>query len=166
MTLYSAQQLQEGATENMGMVGMVTQTLVNVGRRDPGGIVTTYPTASVTGPPVCQATHYGGTLPAPMGAVATEMSKITLETQRKNAREIFKFLNTQVSDLRDINGEYTLFTELLVATGTHQVKIFYRMGIITARIVQTSPIANKLLTLYGEGGSAIVLSQTYNYGIW
>ena len=44
--------------------------------------------------------------------------------------------------------------------GTHQVKVVYKMGIITARIGQTSPIANKILTLYGEGGPNIGPSKT------
>ena len=54
----------------------------------------------------------------------------------------------------------TLFTALLPVPGTHQVKVVYKMGIITARIGQTSPIANKILTLYGEGGPNIVPSKT------
>ena len=40
------------------------------------------------------------------------------------------------------------------------MKVVYKMGIITARIGQTSPIANKILTLYGEGGPNIGPSKT------
>ena len=38
---------------------------------------------------------------------------------------MFKLLNTQGSDLWDLNEEDTLFTALLSAPGTHQVKIVY-----------------------------------------
>ena len=41
----------------------------------------------------------GGGLPEPIGTVTTAIRKITPETQRKNAKDIFNFLNTQVSDL-------------------------------------------------------------------
>ena len=40
------------------------------------------------------------------------------------------------------------------------MKVVYIMGPGTARIGQTSPIADKLLTLYGEGGPDIGPSQT------
>ena len=95
-----------------------------------------------------------------MGAVATAMSKITPEKETKNARDIFKFLNTQGSDLRDLNGNNTLFTALIAAPGTHQVKVVYIMRLRTERIGPKIPIADKLLMLYGEGGPAIGPSQT------
>ena len=62
--------------------------------------------------------------------------------------------------LLDLNGEDTLFTALLSAPGTHQLKVVYRMGLGTVRIGQAPPIANKLLMLYEEGGPAIGPSQT------
>ena len=158
-TLDGMQQLQAGATENMGTVGMVTQTQENIRRSDQGETTTTSPTSAGTGLSY-QATHYGGTLPEPRVMVATSMSKITPETQRKIMREIFNLLNTQGSDLRDLNGEDTLFTALFVASGAQQVKVVYGMRVGTARIGQTLPIANKLLTLYGEGGPTIGPSQT------
>ena len=70
-----------------------------------------------------------------MGAVATAMNKISPKTKRKNARDIFNLLNTKDSDLRDINGEDTIFTELISAPGTQQDKLVYGMGTGTARIV-------------------------------
>ena len=51
--------------------------------------------------------------------------------------------------MRDLNGADTLFTALLSAQGTHQVKLVYGMGIGAERIGQKFPISNKLLTLYG-----------------
>ena len=86
----------------MGTVGTVTQNPKNTIRRDKGETTTTAPKASGTGtstipqniPTLYQATHYELTLPEPMRTVATSMSKITPETQRKNAGEIFNLLNT------------------------------------------------------------------------
>ena len=95
-----------------------------------------------------------------MGTAATEMSKIKPETKRKNTRDIFKFLNTQGSEIRYLNGEDTLLTALLAVPGTHQIKVVYGMCLRTARIFQTSNIANKALTLYGEGYTAICPSRT------
>ena len=116
MNLDGTQQLQAGASENTGAVGTVTQTPENIRRIDPGATTTTTPTAAGTGPPVYQATRYGGTQTAPMRTFATEMIKITPETKRKNAREIFKFLNKQGSELWDLHGDYTLFIALITAT--------------------------------------------------
>ena len=96
------------------------------------------------------------------------MRKISLETQRENAIDILNFLNTQGSDLQYLNGEDTLFTALFSAPVTQQMKLLYVMGIRTEWIGQTSPIVNKLITLYGEGGTTIgtfqilVLDATIN----
>ena len=59
-----------------------------------------------------------------------------------------------------MNEEYTIFIALSFAPGTHQVKVFYGMGIGTKTIGQTSPITNKLFTMYVGGGPVIVTSQT------
>ena len=48
---------------------------------------------------------------------------------------------------------------LLSALGSHHVKVVYGMGLGTAGIGQTPLIADKILTLYGEGGPAIGPSQ-------
>ena len=50
--------------------------------------------------------------------------------------------------------------ELLSTLGTPQVKVIFGMGLVTSQIGKKSPIAVKLLTLYGEGGPSIGLSQT------
>ena len=59
-----------------------------------------------------------------------------------------------------MNGEDTLFTALLSAAGTQQVKVVYVMGLGTTRIGRTFPIAKKLLMICGEGGPAIGPSHT------
>ena len=111
-------------------------------------------------PPVYIVTHYGGNLPSPMGTVATTIIKIAPETQCKNAIDIFNFLNIQGSNLRGLNREDTLFTALILAPVTQQVKLVCVMGLGTASICQTSSIANKLCTRYGDVGPAISPSQT------
>ena len=102
------------------------------------------------------ATHYAGTLPEPGKTLAQAMDDFSPVEQRKNAEEIYNFLTTQGNDLRDLSEEYTLFTALLSAPSTHQVKVVYGMGVVTARIGKTSPIAGKILMIYGEGGPHIV----------
>ena len=66
-----------------------------------------------------------------MGTFTKLKRKITLETQRKSKIDIFKFLNTQGSDLRVLNGEDTIFTAILAAPENQQVKVFYGMRIGT-----------------------------------
>ena len=110
--------------------------------------------------PDYQETQYGEALPAPMGTVTTEMSKISLETQRKNETGIFNLLNTQASDLQYLNGEETLFTSLLSSPVTQQVKLVYGMGPVTVTIGQTLIIANKILTIYRDGVPDIRPSHT------
>ena len=142
MTLDVTQQLQAEATENMGTREAVTQTPTNTRKTYQGEIAITSPTYAVTVtatiaqhlPPVYQATHNYGTLSSPMCMVVTAMRKIALETQIKNAREIFNFLNTQGSDLQYLNREDTLFAALLSSPGTQQVKVVYGTGLVTAGV--------------------------------
>ena len=47
------------------------------------------------------------------------MDAILPEYQRENAQDIYNLLATQGNDLREINGEDTLFTVLLSAPVTH-----------------------------------------------
>ena len=97
-------------------------------------------------------TYFGGNLPAPREGVATLFSNATLPDQRTAAASFFAFLQDPTTDLRDLNADTSQFTALIAVPGTHKVKLLYGMGIGTAAIGQTSPIANKVLTLYGEGG--------------
>ena len=75
--------------------------------------------------------HFPGTLPAPEGTVSQDMDAMSPAYQRKNAQDIYNFLEMQGNDLLDLNGEDTLFTTLLSAPGTHQVKVVYRMVSVT-----------------------------------
>ena len=111
-------------------------------------------------PPAYLRTHYRGTPKVPKGALETAIEKDIISNKTENSREIFNFLNTQGSDLLDLNWEYTLFTALIFVPRTQQVKVVYGMGLETSSISQKYPIVNKVLTLYGEGGPGIGPSQT------
>ena len=65
------------------------------------------------------------------------------------------------NDLRDLHREdSTAFTALVVAVpDSHKVKVIYGLGIGMAGIGQISPIAGKLLALFGEGGGILGLAQ-------
>jgi len=63
-------------------------------------------------------------------------------------------------DLRDLNGDVAQFTALVSVPDTNMVKVIYGLGIGTAAIGQVSPLANRLLALFGEGGMALGPAQT------
>lgn len=113
------------------------------------------------------ATFHTGQLPAARGAVATAMAaQGPPATQRANADALYQFLLDPQNDLRDLNGDDTLFTALIAIPASCKVKVIYGMGFGTAGIGQASPIQGKLLALYSEGGGilgpaqAIVLDRT------
>ena len=64
------------------------------------------------------------------------------------------------SDLRDLNGDVAQFTALICVPETNLVKVIYGLGIGTAAIGQVSPLANRLLALFGEGGVTLGPAQT------
>ena len=104
-------------------------------------------------PPAYAPTHFQGQLPAPVGEVATAIATATLPTQRQLASDFHDFLRDPTSDLRELNGDDRCFTCLLCLPGTHQLRLLYGFGFGTAGIGQVSPLANKLLALFGEGGA-------------
>ena len=129
----------------------MTQTPKNTCITCQGTTVTSAPTASGAEtaiiatqiPPVYIATHYGGTLTSPMGTVETAISKIAPAAQQKNKIDFFNFINTQGSDIQDLNGDYTLLLALLSAPGNQQVKVFRGMGIVTTRITNSLQCMDK-----------------------
>ena len=99
---------------------------------------------------------FDGLLPAPKGDIARCIhTHTTKDLQRQQANEVFDFLSDPNADLRMLNNDEDIYTALVAVPGTHKVKLLYGLGIGTSRIGQVSPIANKLLTLYGEGGPLI-----------
>ena len=105
------------------------------------------------------ATHYTGTLQAATGCIATEFAKVTLMEQRRVATTLHTFLADPQSDLRDLNGDQTPFTAMVSVPGTHKIKILYGLGYGTSGIGQVSPIAKRLLALFGEGSAIMGPAQ-------
>ena len=107
------------------------------------------------------ATHYTGQLPAAQGEVAKTLEAASdAAAQRVLASTLHHFLDDGTSDLRDLNGDVAQFTALICVPETNLVKVIYGLGIGTAAIGQVSPLANRLLALFGEGGVTLGPAQT------
>jgi len=107
-----------------------------------------------------QSTFYGGNLPAPTGEVGQFNNRTVSTAGLKDQAEAFlNFLNDPTIDLRDLNGENTIFMAIIMVIGTQKVKVIYGMGRGTAQIGQVSPVANKMLSLFGEGGADLGTPQ-------
>ena len=63
------------------------------------------------------------------------------------------FLSEPSIYMRDLNGDATLFTAMIAVRRTHKVKTIYGMGMGTGQNRQVSPVANKILALFGKGGA-------------
>jgi hypothetical protein len=48
--------------------------------------------------------------------------------RKDRAEACLSFLDDPASDLRDLNGDKTLFTAQIAEPGTHEVKVIYRYG--------------------------------------
>ena len=100
--------------------------------------------------------YFHGTLPAGTGDVAkTLAAAFTPEQQRQAARDLFAFLQEELGDLRDLNGDNRPFTALVAIPGTHRVRVLYGLGAGSSGIGQVSPLQDKLLALTGEGGGPL-----------
>ena len=54
--------------------------------------------------------------------------------------------------MRDINGDDSFFTALVLVPDSNKVKVIYGLGMGTAGIGHISAVSGKLLALLGEGG--------------
>jgi len=107
-----------------------------------------------------QSTFYTGHLPTPTGEVGQFINRtVSTAGLKDRAEACFNVLNDPISDLRDLNGDNTIFTAIIMVPGTQKVKAIYGMGWGTARIGQVSPVANKMLALFGEGGADLGTPQ-------
>ena len=79
--------------------------------------------------------------------------------QRRVTTTLHTFLADPQSDLRDLNGDQTPFTAMVSVPGTHKIKILYGLGYGTSGIGQVSPIAKRLLALFGEGSAIMGPAQ-------
>ena len=100
--------------------------------------------------------YFHGTLPAGTGDVARHLAtRFTPVQQRQAAKDLFAFLQEELGDLRDLNGDNRPFTALVAIPGTHRVRVIYGLGAGSAGIGQVSPLQDKLLALTGEGGGPL-----------
>ena len=105
--------------------------------------------------PAYVPTHFNGELPAAKGDVAKELDSSTKQDQRERAQYLFDFLSNDGSDLRGLNDSQGAYTALVAVPDTHKVKVIYGMGYGTQGVGPASPIATKILAMYGEGGNNI-----------
>ena len=98
-------------------------------------------------------THYNGRLPAAQGEVAKTLDKTSLANQRADTKDLYNFLKLDNPDFRQLNGENRCFTAMISIPNTHKVRIIYGFGYGTSGIGSVSPIADHILSLYGEGGA-------------
>ena len=104
-------------------------------------------------PPPYVPTHYNGQLPTATGEVARGLAAVPLNDQRTYAADLCTFLDNPTNDLAALNGEARCFTAIIGLPHCHKVRVVYGLGFGTAGIGQQSPLANKILALYGEGGA-------------
>ena len=92
-----------------------------------------------------QSTFYGGNLPAPTGEVGQFINRtVSTAGLKDRAEACFNLLNDPTSDLRDLNGDNTIITAIIMVPGTQKVKVLYGMGQGTTHIGQVSPVANTI----------------------
>ena len=99
-------------------------------------------------------TFVNGNLPGPVGDTATILDGTPPDMQRVHASDLTTFLLDPTTDLRALNSEHRCFTAIITTPHTRRLRLVFGFGFGTSGIGQVSPIANKLLALYGEGGAA------------
>ena len=103
--------------------------------------------------PAYVPTHFDGQLPDAVGEVATCLAAVPVLEQRTTAGDLCNFLDNPTNDLAALNGEARCFTAIINLPNSHKVRVLYGLGFGTAGIGQRSPLANKLLAMYSEGGT-------------
>jgi hypothetical protein len=111
-------------------------------------------------PRVCGNILHGTTTSATISlALAFAAAAADTAVHRTQASNFYDFLNDPTSDLRDLNRDTSQFTALVLVPDSPKVKVVYGLSIGTATIGQTSPVVNKLLALFGEGGGVLGPAQ-------
>ena len=67
-------------------------------------------------------------------------------------QDLHTFLLDPNKDLRELNSGDRCFSALVCVPDTYKVRLVYGLGFGTAGIGQPSPLARKVLSLFGEGG--------------
>jgi hypothetical protein len=100
---------------------------------------------------------HDGTLPAPVGNVATALNADSLADQRTAATSLFTFLQNPERELLQLNigdGDKPR-TFLINLPNSSKVRVCHCIGVGASAIGTTSPTDGKLLVLTGDGGHDI-----------
>ena len=93
------------------------------------------------------------TLPAAgPGMVSTAFGNIAPEEHRKRAGQLYSFLRDPNANLMRLNTDRTLRTCLVAIPSSKLVKVVYGLSFGVTGIETVSPLADKMLVLFGEGG--------------
>ena len=95
---------------------------------------------------------FSGELPGPTGIVPTKLHELELKTQRKQASELYKFLNTKNQSLLELNSDLSPRVALINIPQTSKVRVIYGTGFGSKGIGQSNAISGKFVTLHGDAG--------------
>jgi hypothetical protein len=99
---------------------------------------------------------YNGTLPGPVGNVATALhGDDYVARQKTNAATFFTFLQDDNKNLLQLNMDNTPRTVIFGIPNSSKLRVGHSLGLGASAIGSTSPIDDKLLILTGDGGHDI-----------
>jgi hypothetical protein len=98
---------------------------------------------------------YDGTLPGPIGAVATSLSTTDAATHRQHAIDLYQFFVDPDKVLLQLNMDHTPRTCIVGMPDSHQIRVTHAIGTGSSGIGSISLLDNKLLLLTGDGGPDI-----------
>ena len=105
------------------------------------------------------------TLPAAgPGMVSTAFGNIAPEEHRKRAGQLYSFLRDPNANLMRLNTDRTLRTCLVAIPSSKLVKVVYGLSFGVTGIETVSPLADKMLVLFGEGGGRVRHSPSASDG--
>jgi hypothetical protein len=99
---------------------------------------------------------YNGTLPGPVGNVATALhGDDHVARQKTSAATFFTFLQDPTQNLLQLNMDNTPRTVVFGIPNSSKLRVGHSLGLGASAIGSTSPIDDKLLILTGDGGHDI-----------
>ena len=98
---------------------------------------------------------YDGTLPGPIGNVATTLSTTEAATHRQRAIDIYQFFVDPDKILLQLNMDHTPRTCILGMPDSHHIRVLHAIGTGSSGIGAISVLDDKLLFLTGDGGQDI-----------
>jgi hypothetical protein len=95
---------------------------------------------------------YSGTLPGPVGNIATVIHSVPIDQQKQQFLDFYTFLSDDTSVLLQLNADKAYRVCLVGLPASSKVRIVHCMGLGSSAIGMTSPVDNNLLLLTGDGG--------------